>query len=78
MRTDWVETNNVVQHKRGIQKESRTEGQEMREPRVVPTARGRRLDPAYLKRLMAQHREALEALAENDGPVLQAQDTTPR
>lgn len=78
MATRWVETNNVVQRKHGMQGEGSMKVRETPVQRIVPTARGLRLNPEYLKRLKAEHREALEALAENDGPVLRAKGETQR
>ncbi|GEM_PF-6578404 len=45
--------------------------QETQEPRIVPAARGKRLTLKRVKQVVAEHHEALEALAKHDGPVEQ-------
>ncbi len=71
----WVETHNVLQRKRGVAREGSMKTQETQEKRIVPAARGRRLDLERVKQLAVEHRPALAMLAKNDGPVPQHKDT---
>lgn len=52
--------------------------QETQEPQIVPPALGKRLTLKRVKQIVAEHREALEALAKHDGPVEQPKKTISR
>ncbi len=69
----WVETHNVVQRKHG----GNMTTQETQQERLVQTPRGVQLNPEYLRRLAAEHHEALTILSENDGPVAEAKNDGP-